>query len=138
MIVSNFHKVRLIISGAAGVGAVIAASLPRCLAATKRLVDRARPLVWPTLSSGSPPIHHPTYYFSLQVSKQPTYPVRIAPLSFAPVGVEAASTTHTRLVMTAACLGFDGQASPQRRRSPYRCHITALTTCSTGQGEYDE
>lgn len=43
--------------------------------------------------------------------------------------------------MTAACLGFDGQANPLRRRSSYRWHITALptaSTCSTWQVEYDE
>lgn len=97
---------------------------------------QARPLMRPALSSGLPlplPANCP-----LQVSKQAARPVCIWPSSFVPTRVEAASTTHTRLVMTAACLRFQGQANPLRRRSSYRWHITALPICSTWLGEYDE
>lgn len=142
-------------SGAAGVVVILAASPPHKFSFRPNLnlgthteqsfpnqLAPIRPYARPGLSCG-PRCHrgfpsHTSSCCPLQVSKQAAYHVCIGPLLFVPTRVEAASTTHTRLVMTAACLGFDGQANPSRRRSSYGWHIAALPTCSTWQREYDE
>jgi hypothetical protein len=130
IVASNSHKVRLIMSGAAGVGGILAASPPHKFsfrpnldlgthtvlpysALSRSSVRRSSPASPAARVVIGSPSHSTSQLLPPTASQQAS---NVSSLHWAalirPQSVGAASTTHTRLVMTAACLGFEGQANP--------------------------